>query len=372
MTDVIVVGAGPAGASLAVALGRRGFEVELYERATFPRDKPCGEGLLPAGVEALQHLGLADAVAGQPLAGVRYHLTGGSLRSSFGPGDGSAAPHGIGQKRIRLDTTLWAAAARTAGVTARAGTGVDSLLSEGDRVSGVVVHGQARRARLVVAADGSNSKLRRKLGLERIVKPRRVGVRAHFRRRSDAMPLLDIEIFLRCGYELYVTPLPHDEVLVAALAHEHTAAGDLRNAFRRWVTREPLLRQWLEGATQTSELMGRAPLVSSARGPEPPGLILLGDASASVDPVTAGGLSLALTSAELLAAHAFEIVTGSLLARRRFERARARAVRVHRCVGAGVLALAGSPRLAELARRGFKAHPSAMQALVAFAGGIRG
>ena len=369
MTDVIIVGAGPAGASLAIALGRRGFDVELYEQATFPRDKPCGEGLLPAGVGVLASLGLVDAVAGQPLAGVHYHLTGGSLRSGFGANGVTAVAHGIGQRRSRLDATLWAAAVRTPGVRASAGTRVERLLHDGERVTGVVVHGEPRRARLVVAADGSSSSLRRKLGLERVARPRRVGIRAHFRRPSDASPRSDIEIFLRSGYELYVTPLPHDEILVAALAHEHAAAGDLRGRFRRWVSEEPLLRDWLDGAVQTSEFMGRAPLVCSRRGREPLGLILLGDAAESVDPITAGGLSLALESAELLARHASGLLAGSVLARRRFERARAGALRVHRCLGAFVLALAGRPRLAELARRGFGAHPDAMQALVALAGG---
>lgn len=369
MSDVIIVGAGPAGASLAVALGRQGLEVELYEQAVFPREKACGEGLLPAGVEALRALELDAAVGGRPLLGVRYHLPGGSARSGFDAGELRA--HGIGQKRLRLDATLWAAAAQSPGVRAAAGTRVDALLHDQGRVSGVIVDGEPRRAGLVVAADGSNSTLRRKLGLERLGRPRRVGIRAHFRRPRDAEPLSDIEIFLRPGYELYVTPLPDDELLVAALAHEHLAAGDLRHGFERWVSREPLLRDWLDGATQTSELRGRAPLVSSTRGREPAGLILLGDAAASVDPITAGGLSLALVSAELLARHAAELLTGSVLARRRFERARAGVVRVHRWLGAGVLALAGRPRLAELARRGFSAHPSAMQALVGLAGGIR-
>jgi flavin-dependent dehydrogenase len=369
MTDVIVVGAGPAGASLAVALGRRGLEVELYEQATFPREKACGEGLLPAGVGVLRGLELADDVAGRPLTGVHYHLTGGSVRSGFGAGNEPSPPHGIGQKRLHLDATLWAAAARTSGVRATAGARVDELLHERDRVTGVVVNGEPRRACLVVAADGSSSRLRRKLGLERLAQPRRVGIRTHFRRPRDAKPLSDIEIFLRHGYELYVTPLPNDEVLVAALAHEHAAAGNLRAGFRGWLAREPLLQGWLEGATQTSELMGRAPLVSSTRGREPAGLILIGDAAASVDPITAGGLSLALQSADLLARHAVELLTGSPLARRRFERARAQAIRVHRWLGAGLLALAGRPHLAELARRGFCAHPRTMQALVALAGG---
>ena len=52
--DVTIVGGGPAGAALAVELGRRGMRVVLYEKARHPRFKPCGEGLLPHGVAALR------------------------------------------------------------------------------------------------------------------------------------------------------------------------------------------------------------------------------------------------------------------------------------------------------------------------------
>jgi flavin-dependent dehydrogenase len=114
--------------------------------------------------------------------------------------------------------------------------------------------------------------------------------------------------------------------------------------------------------------MGRAPLVSRSHGKEPPGLLMLGDAAASVDPITAGGLSLALQSAELLAAHASDLLSGSSLARRRFERARARSVQIHRWLGSSVLALAARPRVADLARRGFDAYPNAMRALLELAG----
>ena len=88
-----------------------------------------------------------------------------------------------------------------------------------------------------------------------------------------------------------------------------------------------------------------------------------------VDPVTAGGLSLALLGAELLAEHAVALLAGSALARRRFERARGRAVSVHRWLGASVLALAGSPRMADAARRALRLYPSAMRGLVGLAGG---
>ena len=73
MADVVIAGGGPAGATLALLLGRAGLSVELYEAKKFPREKPCGEGIMPAGVAVLERLGLRAAVGGRPLASVRYH-----------------------------------------------------------------------------------------------------------------------------------------------------------------------------------------------------------------------------------------------------------------------------------------------------------
>src|SRR5207253_1881078 len=58
MMDVLVAGAGIAGSALAIHLGGRGYSVVLVERSSFPREKPCGEGLMPAGVAALERLGI--------------------------------------------------------------------------------------------------------------------------------------------------------------------------------------------------------------------------------------------------------------------------------------------------------------------------
>jgi flavin-dependent dehydrogenase len=169
---------------------------------------------------------------------------------------------------------------------------------------------------------------------------------------------------MRPGYELYVTPLPGDEVLVAALAYQDAVRGSLRDAFLRWLWSEPLLRCWLEGASQTSELSGRAPLVRHSTTRTPEGLVLLGDAASSVDPITAGGMTLALVGAELLAKELPAMLSGSTIANRRFERARKKIVRVHRWLGEGLLAIAERPRLTSLVRRFMQAHPGAMRALV--------
>src|SRR5262245_3292636 len=80
MADVLI-----AGSALAVLLGRAGLEVELFERGVFPKEKPCGEGLMPAGVGMLERHSLAEVVGGAPFWGVRYAagfldpITGGGM-----------------------------------------------------------------------------------------------------------------------------------------------------------------------------------------------------------------------------------------------------------------------------------------------------
>src|SRR3954451_14057622 len=71
--EVIVVGAGPAGSSLGAALARRGRNVLLLDRSHFPREKPCGEFVNPAGAAILQELGTLDLLpssAWRPLRGL--------------------------------------------------------------------------------------------------------------------------------------------------------------------------------------------------------------------------------------------------------------------------------------------------------------
>jgi hypothetical protein len=66
MADVLISGGGVAGSALAILLGRRGPQVELFERYCFPKEKPCGEGLMPAGVAVLYRLGVGEAVGDAP------------------------------------------------------------------------------------------------------------------------------------------------------------------------------------------------------------------------------------------------------------------------------------------------------------------
>jgi flavin-dependent dehydrogenase len=371
MIDVLIVGGGIAGSALAIMLGRSGLAVELFERDSFPREKPCGEGLMPAGVAALDRMGLREAVGGVPFVGVRYHAGPLVAAGRFPSIDGQTAV-GVGQRRWRLDEALFNAAAATAGVTARTGLSVDGPLCEGGRVVGCEVGGRSQRAALVVAADGLHSRVRKLLGLDAPPARRvRVGLRTHFLLAQGKEQPPWVEVFLGHRHELYVTPLPHGEVLVAGLAERDALGGNADAALDDWICAQSVLAERLEGAEQLTRVAGRSPLSQAALVGVGPGVALLGDAAGFLDPITGGGMAQALLTAELLARHIVRgLGTGDawLWA---YEAERRALLKDYGLLTQAVLALADQPRLARFVLTLLRGTPPAMSHLVGVAGGVR-
>jgi menaquinone-9 beta-reductase len=371
MADVLIAGGGVAGSSLAIMLGRAGLAVELFERGHFPREKPCGEGLMPAGVAVLDRLGLADAVGGTPFHGIRYYAGSVVAEAPF-PAVRGCPSIGRAQRRLVLDRILFAAAAATPGVVVHAGVAVQAPLVEGSQVRGLIVDGARRLAPLIVVADGLHSSLRRQLGLEGSPPRRvRVGIRTHFRPADGHARPPWVEVFVGQGYELYVTSLPNDELLVAALAEADQLRDGADASLARWIAEQPPLGARLEGAERISAFLGRAPLASPARGGVAPGAVLLGDAAGYLDPITGGGMAQALLTAELLAAYAPRIIAEGDVWLGRFDRERCALLRDYELLTRGVVALSAHPRLARLAVRLLRASPGVFSHLVGVAGGVR-
>ncbi len=370
MPDVLIVGGGIAGSSLAIQLGRRGFSVELFERGCFPREKPCGEGLMPAGVAALGRLGLASRIPGAPFWGVRYHFDGEMAAVDFPKIAGLSTP-GRGFRRRDLDRALFEEAARTPNVAAYAGARIERPLVENGRVRGVIIEGETRRAALVVAADGSNSRLRHALGLNIPVRSKRVGMRAHFRLAPGIADEEWVNVILGEQHELYVTPLPQRELLVGALAEGSAVIAPLERTFQRWVFAQPKLAAWLDGAEQVSDLLSYAPLSGRARRGWLPGFILLGDAAGSTDPITGGGMTQALLTAELLAGDVAlaGVENSDWLAE--FDRKRNAMLRDYRRLTGAMLWLATRPWMARQAFRALRRSPVLFSHLLGVSGGVR-
>jgi flavin-dependent dehydrogenase len=371
VADVLVCGAGVAGSALAILLGRAGLRVQLFERHRFPREKACAEGLMPGGVGVLERMGLLEAVGGAPFVGVQYHGFGMRMAAGF-PLRRGCPGHGLGQRRLRLDAMLFAVARATPGVEAHEGVAVDGPILEHDRVVGLAVGGQSVRGRLVVAADGPRSLLRRRAGLEGRPGGRvRLGLRAHFRLPAGSPPPELVDVFVGAGHEIYVTPLPEGEVAVAALTEDRD--GNARRHFAEWLRLHRALAERLEGAAQTSELCGQMPLESRARRGVRPGLVLLGDAAGFVDPVTGSGMAQALLSAELLARTLvrearLDAAFGAL---EEFDGARRALLRDTTLLTRFVLGMARRPFWARQTLRLMNAQPELYGHLVGVAGGTR-
>ena len=231
--DVVVAGGGPAGATLAILLGRAGLRVDVYDARRFPRDKPCGEGIMPGGVAVLGRLGLRDAVGGRALSAVRYHGFGLTAAAPFGvarpPGDDrprSAAPaarrgaHRRGPRR----RPACASSRRPPSRGPRSKTGAPSACASGAS-SGAPPWWSA--------PTGSSRRCGARSGSTSPRAPRRgPACGCTFAWRLDATLADNLEIFVGRGYELYAAPLPDGELLVAGLGDDGALGGSARDGAR--------------------------------------------------------------------------------------------------------------------------------------------
>jgi len=167
-TDLLVVGAGPAGSAAAAWAARGGREVLLADAETFPRDKPCGDGLTPRAIAEMEGLGLAKWLEGRATnQGLRAHGFGQVLELPW-PG-GSLPSRGGAAPRMELDAAI-RDVALDSGAKALEGARAVDVTREGERVGAVRFRTDSGttqvRCRQLVVADGARSQLGRSLGRE--------------------------------------------------------------------------------------------------------------------------------------------------------------------------------------------------------------
>jgi flavin-dependent dehydrogenase len=338
--DIVIVGGGPAGLATAVGAARRGLSAVVLERRGWPLDKACGEGLMPAGVRALERLGaraLIDPAGCAPFVGVRYLQEDGTTAlARFGDGAG------LGVRRPALVGALLARA-RELGVTLRAGARVQRHLALVDGIAVELDDDERVEGRMLVAADGLASPLRHAFGLDRpACGPRRFGLRQHFRLAPWSE---HVEVTFSDGVEAYVTPAGAERVGVAFLWEDGVAEKPI--SFPALLNRFPDIARRLAGAPPDSTPRGAGPLLRGVRARTAERFALVGDAAGYVDAITGEGLSLAFHCAEALCAILPDALargaTRASLAP--YEREVARAFRRYAMLTRGLLLLSRRPRL---------------------------
>jgi menaquinone-9 beta-reductase len=309
--DVAIAGAGLAGASLALRLARGGARVALLDASHFPRDKVCGEFLSPECWGVLDRMGLADEVVGSgyhAIQTVRISTPGG--REIMADVVGRDGLPGIGLGRSKLDALI-VGRAREAGVDVFEATRVGGAIIEDGRVVGVQARGGEPfevRATLTVAADGRHSALVKQTGRTQgrsWARPRLFGLKRHF---STADPeaaehpgTVGLHL-VRGGYG--GTCLVEDgSTNLCALLPESMVKqrrGDLDRVAVECLGRNPSLARLLDSGEPLGEWKTVADVRVQVSRPDRPGILYLGDAQGTVDPLGGQGMTMAFLGAELL------------------------------------------------------------------------
>jgi flavin-dependent dehydrogenase len=281
-TDVFIIGGGPAGLAAAIAARQRGFDVIVADGSQPAIDKPCGEGLMPDGRQALGKLGISiPAENSHSFRGIRFVSGDLSVEASFPNGSG------IGVRRTVLHGIMVERAA-AAGVSLLWQTPVTGLHPDG-----VLLGSELVRSRWIVGADGGCSLVQRWAGLDRYASN---SIRFAFRRHYRVPPWSDcMELHWGPRCQVYVTPIAADEICVALISRDpHLRLNAALAAF-------PQLAARLQGALQTSSERGAISATRKLRHVYHGRVALIGDASGAVDAITGEGLCLSFRQAEVLA-----------------------------------------------------------------------
>jgi flavin-dependent dehydrogenase len=307
--DVIVVGARCAGAPTAMLLARKGYEVLVVDRASFPSDTISTHLVHAPGVAALRRWGLLEeAVAGCPPIE--------TYAFDFGPFTISGMPGtAYGPRRTVLDKVLVDAAA-AAGAEVRERFTVSEVLVEDGRVTGIRGHGEGgrsvtERARVVVGADGLHSLVARAVRPEQYhEKPRLLcGYYAYW----SGLPADGFETYDRPDRAFAAWPTNDDLTLViGGWPFREFAAnrGDIEGNYLATLGTVPEFADRLRGARRESRIVGMA-VPNYFRKPYGPGWALVGDAGYNKDFITAQGIQDAFRDAELCATALHQAFSGA-------------------------------------------------------------
>ena len=362
--DVLVIGGGPAGAACAYWLAEAGWDVLLVEKKHYPREKTCGDGLTPRSVRQLSDMGLDDALAGHHrFVGLRSVAFGKTLELGW-PDHPGFPPYGYVVTRHDLDQ-LVAERAEKAGATVWQEAEAADLVRDGSgRVAGAVVRRrngdgpvpQEVAARLVVVADGSNSRIGRALGAERDRSyPQGMAIRGYFASPRHDEPWIESHLDVRDadgnvlpGYG-WIFPVGDGRVNVGV---------GLLSTFSQWkaVNTSHLMDAFVAGAPGSWEIRPETACGPPTGGRLPMGLsvgprfgadwLLCGDASGAINPFNGEGIAYAYETGRLAALAAADFLGGGGQdALRDYERRLEDSYALYYKVARAFVRIIGQPRL---------------------------
>jgi menaquinone-9 beta-reductase len=328
-TDVLVVGAGPGGSAAGYHLARAGLDVTVVDKAAFPREKVCGDGITPRGVKAMLRMGIdVDDPGFERVDGLRVYSRHASISLRW-PDLRDYPDFGLVRTRHDFDELLARRAEKAGARLLESTEAVAPLTANGD-IAGATVRttgdGDAAerevRARYVLAADGAASRFASGAGVRRNpARPLGIAARRYFRIDRTPGPWLESWLDLWDGDLLlpgygWLFPLADGTVNVGA-GMLNTFAGfkeiSAQRLFDAFIAMLPSEWGVGEDAAEGRVLSGPLPMGFSRSPLATPGMLVLGDAAGIVNPFNGEGIAYAMESAELAA----ELVHDALVTDRR-------------------------------------------------------
>ncbi len=287
--DVVIIGAGPGGSAAAHFLGARGLDVLLLDRANFPRDKTCGDGLTPRALRALERMGLGS-IPGCHVNG--YEVIAPNGRSTTATVAGARVVPRLTLDHLLLQQAIDRGARFEPGVTVSSVEPVNH---------GVRVHTQnsgAFDARIGIIATGAATSVLKRSGILRRQPRAMLAARAYFDVAYDLPSTFQLS-FLRAPMPGYGWIFPVEKrtanVGVGFLPHKHSGTS---------VAAMDHFTSGLTGLKQVGPLKGYPIRVDFLRAPTfAPNTLLVGEAAGLVNPLTGEGIDYALESGEIAAEH---------------------------------------------------------------------
>lgn len=307
--DIAVVGAGPAGSTFTMALKNTGLKLAVIDKATFPRDKVCGDAIPGRAVQVLRQLSDTENQRFDRFA-AKNRIRGGKALapnhqslSIFYKGEGYTAT------RMEFDNHLFKGAQKNTDATFFQSTVIHEINVTESGVELVLAPNKSiLRTALVIGCDGAQSIVARQLSHKSMDHSHHcAAVRAYFRKvkllRPDVMEIFLLKNYLP-GY-FWVFPLRDGlfNVGFGMLSSDIISKKiNMRESFLRLIANEPILKSYFSEAELVGKIKGFGlPLASKKVQISGNRFILTGDAASLVDPVTGEGIGNAMLSAKLAA-----------------------------------------------------------------------
>ena len=304
--DVIIIGAGPAGSSCALMLKESGLKVALLDKATFPRDKVCGDAIPGLAIKTLKSIS-PDFVQSFKSFDAKLKIDKTALHHKKGSIEVNWSGEAYTSPRISFDNFLFSLVKENTSTDVYLNA-MPSAIEVND--DGVLVTekktGLHFKAKIIVGADGAQSIVAKQLASRTIDRNHYIGsVRAYYHNVSSTQNNLT-EIYLNKkifpGY-LWIFPLPDNKANVGLGVLSSTISKrklNLKKSFYEIIAEDPQLIPRFKDATQIGELEGFGlPLGSRRVQVSGNRFILAGDAASLIDPVSGDGIGNAVYSGKV-------------------------------------------------------------------------